>query len=182
MTPMPLYVAKRSSRREINGLDARQPVPATGRYAMLQGLIHGRSILAALRAFLGSRGDTALKVLVLRQQVAVLTRQRPRPQLRTIDRLFWTTLRRLWSNWASVLVLVKRRRSWLGIVRASAGTGAGALAAAADHRGNRGPDSAAGAREPGLGGPEDPRRTAKARLRRFRTERGPLSATNGSSP
>jgi hypothetical protein len=30
------------------------------------------------------------------QQVAVLKRQPPRPKLNTFDRLFWTTLRRVW--------------------------------------------------------------------------------------
>jgi len=65
------------------------------------------AVVAALRAFIRSRGDTALEVLALRQQLAVLKRQRPRPPLHAIDRLFWTTLLRLWSHWADVLVLVK---------------------------------------------------------------------------
>ena len=39
------------------------------------------SILAAIRVFLRSRGDTALELLALRQQVAVLKRKRPRPCL-----------------------------------------------------------------------------------------------------
>jgi putative transposase len=65
------------------------------------------SILAAIRVFLRSRGDTALELLALRQQVAVLKRKRPRPCLNRLDRLFWTTLRRLWPRWAEVLVIVK---------------------------------------------------------------------------
>jgi len=64
-------------------------------------------ILAAIRVFLRSRGDTALEVLALRQQVAVLKRKRPRPRLNRLDRLFWTTLRQLWPRWTDVLVLVK---------------------------------------------------------------------------
>ncbi len=43
----------------------------------------------------------------MRQQVAVLKRKRPRPALNSRDRLFWTTLRRLWPRWADVLVIVK---------------------------------------------------------------------------
>jgi hypothetical protein len=39
------------------------------------------SLLAAVRVFLSSRRDTALEVLALRQQVAVLKRKRPRPPL-----------------------------------------------------------------------------------------------------
>ena len=65
------------------------------------------SILAVLRVFLRSSSDTALEVLALRQQVAVLKRKRPRPVLNSLDRLFWTTLRSYWSRWADVLVLVK---------------------------------------------------------------------------
>ena len=48
------------------------------------------SVLAALRVFVCSRSDTALEVLALRQQVAVLKRQRPRPTLTRLDRVFWT--------------------------------------------------------------------------------------------
>src|SRR5579864_6251259 len=65
------------------------------------------SILAVVRVFLLSRGDTALEVLALRQQVAVLKRKRPRPKLNSLDRLFWTALRRCWSRWSDVLVIVK---------------------------------------------------------------------------
>lgn len=65
------------------------------------------SLLAAVLVFFRSRGDTALAVLALRQQVAVLKRRRPRPALNSFDRLFWTTLRRIWSRWSEVLVIVK---------------------------------------------------------------------------
>jgi transposase len=65
------------------------------------------ALLGALRVFFRSRHDTAIEILALRQQVAVLKRKRPRPKLNTFDRLFWTTLRRMWSRWAEVLVIVK---------------------------------------------------------------------------
>jgi len=65
------------------------------------------SFLVAIRAFFRSRSDTALEVLALRQQVAMLKRKRPRPRLNSCDRLFWTILRRCWSRWTDVLVLVK---------------------------------------------------------------------------
>jgi putative transposase len=64
------------------------------------------SILAAIRVFFQSRTDTAIEVLALRQQVAVLKRKRPRPTLNSLDRLFWTTLRGFWCRWAAVLVIV----------------------------------------------------------------------------
>ena len=65
------------------------------------------AILLALRVFFRTRGDAALEILALRQQVAVLKRKRPRPPLYPGDRLFWTTLRRLWPRWADVLLIVK---------------------------------------------------------------------------
>jgi hypothetical protein len=65
------------------------------------------SMLAVMRVFCQSRSDTALEVLALRQQVAVLKRKRPRPVLNSFDRLFWTTLRHFWSRWSDVLVMVK---------------------------------------------------------------------------
>ena len=65
------------------------------------------SVLAALRVGMLNRSDTALEVLALRQQVAVLKRQRPRPTLTRADRFFWTTLRHLWPRWSDVLLIVK---------------------------------------------------------------------------
>jgi putative transposase len=65
------------------------------------------AFLAALRVLLRSRGDTALEVLALRQQLAVLKGKRPRPSLNLWDRLFWTSLRRLWPRWSDVLLIVK---------------------------------------------------------------------------
>jgi len=65
------------------------------------------SFLVAVRVFFRSRSDTALEVLALRQQVAVLKRKRPRPKLNSVDRLFWTALCQCWSRWTDVLVLVK---------------------------------------------------------------------------
>src|SRR5262249_5615705 len=64
------------------------------------------ALLAAIRVFFRSRSDTALEVLALRQQVAVLKRKLPRPHLNSLDRLFWTILLQLWSRWAEVLVIV----------------------------------------------------------------------------
>jgi putative transposase len=65
------------------------------------------ALIASGRVFFRSRHDTALEILALRQQVAVLKRKRPRPWLSQLDRLFWTTLRGIWSRWAEVLIVVK---------------------------------------------------------------------------
>jgi hypothetical protein len=45
--------------------------------------------------------------LALRQQLAVFKRKRPRPKLNRLDKFFWTTLRRWWSRWSDVLVIVQ---------------------------------------------------------------------------
>jgi hypothetical protein len=57
------------------------------------------AVLAALRVFFVNRLDISLKVLALRQQVAVLKRKRPRPSLNRLDRFFWTTLRSVGPRW-----------------------------------------------------------------------------------
>jgi hypothetical protein len=63
--------------------------------------------LTYLRAFLVSRHNLGLEVPALRQQVTVYKRKQPRQRLHQFDRLFWMALRRLWTNWADALVLVK---------------------------------------------------------------------------
>ena len=65
------------------------------------------AVLSELRAFLRSRSDAALEILALRQQLAVLKRKRPRPNLNAGDRFFWSTLRHLWAGWTDVLLIVK---------------------------------------------------------------------------
>jgi putative transposase len=65
------------------------------------------AVLAAFRVFFRSRLDTALEVLALRQQLAVLKRKRRRPLLNRLDRLFWSVLRSLWPRWSDVLAIVK---------------------------------------------------------------------------
>jgi hypothetical protein len=57
------------------------------------------NILVAFRVFVRSPADTALEILALRQQLAVLQRKRLRPPWNGCDRLFWTILRRLWSGY-----------------------------------------------------------------------------------
>ena len=62
---------------------------------------------AALRAALLPRAHLVLENVALRQQVAILSRNRPRPALSMADRAFWVVLRRVWAGWAERLVIVK---------------------------------------------------------------------------
>jgi hypothetical protein len=69
-----------------------------------------RFLLASLSwsgAFFRSRHELRLELVVLRQQVGVLKRKNLRPRLSLCNRLFWLGLRRWWSKWTSVLVVVK---------------------------------------------------------------------------
>ncbi len=59
------------------------------------------------RSLLRSQAELAAENLALRQQLAILEHKSKRPRLRKRDRIFWTWLSRLWSNWRSVLVIVQ---------------------------------------------------------------------------
>ena len=41
------------------------------------------------------------------RELAVLERKRSRPVLNSLDRLFWTSLRRVWPRWSDVLLIAK---------------------------------------------------------------------------
>jgi putative transposase len=63
-----------------------------------------RVLISACR----SRHDLVLENLVLRHQLEVLSRARPKPRLRNIDRVLWVWLRRVWpSGWARHLRIVR---------------------------------------------------------------------------
>ena len=143
------------------------------------------TFISVLRVFFRTRSDTALEVLALRQQVAVLKRKRPRPILNRLDRLFWTTLHACWPRWADVLVIVKPqtviswhragfRLYWRWRSRPRRGP-------TEDHRGDAWADPPLGARELRLGSAQNPWRTVEARFRCLRTECGPLSATHSAA-
>lgn len=60
-----------------------------------------------VRAYIVSRHRLGLEIAVLRQQLVVFKRKRPRPLLRNLDRLFWVALRQWWTGWASALMIVR---------------------------------------------------------------------------
>ena len=58
--------------------------------------------------------ELALENLALRQQLAVMKRQCPRPRLRATDRWFWVWLLRTWPNWRKAFAPGETRdRHWL---------------------------------------------------------------------
>ncbi len=64
-------------------------------------------LVALVREFALSRATLRLENIALRQQMAVLKRERPRPGLHPLDRVFWVFLSRLWPRWKDALVIVK---------------------------------------------------------------------------
>jgi hypothetical protein len=80
------------------------------------------ALLACIRAVLRDRKALAAENLALRQQLAVLERQSKRPRLRKRDRIFWTWLARLWSDWRGL------RRANEGMVLRPASGGPGSVA------------------------------------------------------
>jgi putative transposase len=65
------------------------------------------AVVGALHAGFRSRAGLVAENLGLRQQLALLRRRQPRPQLRSLDRMFWILLSRSWSRWTDVLAIVK---------------------------------------------------------------------------
>ena len=61
----------------------------------------------AIRAMCRSRDHLIIENLALRQQVAALKKERPRPVLDDADRAFWVALRTAWPRWASHLIIVQ---------------------------------------------------------------------------
>ena len=62
--------------------------------------------LGAFVRLLRSRRELVLENLVLRQQLTVLKRRRPRLDLNLLDKLFWVVLHRFWSKWKQALIVV----------------------------------------------------------------------------
>jgi len=61
---------------------------------------------ASLFRLFRRRGNLVLENLVLRQQLAVLKRRRPRPHLQLMDKVFWVAVGRFWPRWKQSLIVV----------------------------------------------------------------------------
>jgi hypothetical protein len=64
-------------------------------------------LVSFLKSGLKSRTELALENLALRQQLAILKRNRPYARLKRRDRPFWACLSRLWQRWRESLIVVK---------------------------------------------------------------------------
>jgi putative transposase len=64
------------------------------------------ALVSALRSAFRSRRELLLENIALRQQLATMV-QSGRPRIGPVDRAFWIALRRVWSRWADILVIVK---------------------------------------------------------------------------
>src|SRR5271168_1783711 len=60
----------------------------------------------ALVRLFRSSGELVLENLTLRQQLAVLKRRHPRPNLALVGGLFWVAVSRFWSGWKQVLIVI----------------------------------------------------------------------------
>src|SRR6476659_8617229 len=65
------------------------------------------SAIRFLRLLLSGHQAVAIENAALRLQLAAFRRRRKRPMLSVFDRVFWTTLRSVWSGWRGALVYVQ---------------------------------------------------------------------------
>ena len=66
-----------------------------------------RSFPCSLGSAFKTRRGLALENRALRRQLAVRNRSVKRPRLSDVDRGFWMLLRRIWTDWGKVIVIVK---------------------------------------------------------------------------
>jgi len=65
------------------------------------------TLLGTVNSALRGHQHLVVENLVLRQQLTTFKVCQRRPRIRTVDRVFWVALRRLWSRWSDVLIIVK---------------------------------------------------------------------------
>jgi putative transposase len=64
-------------------------------------------ILRFILLIFAGHKEVALENAALRQELAILKRDRLRPTLHRRDRLFWILLMKMWTKWKSALVIVQ---------------------------------------------------------------------------
>jgi putative transposase len=65
------------------------------------------STLRFIMLILAGHKQIVLENVALRQQLAILKREQPRPKLHYRDRLFWIFLMKIWKQWRTALVIVQ---------------------------------------------------------------------------
>ena len=65
------------------------------------------ALFALVRGFLAAKVAVALENAALRQQLAAYLRAEKRPRLQPGDRAFWVLVRRVWTDWSGLRVMVK---------------------------------------------------------------------------
>src|SRR5215831_1638141 len=65
------------------------------------------SFFRFMRLLLSGHQAIAIENAALRMQLAAFQRKGKRPLLTTLDRVFWITLRSLWSEWRDPLIYVQ---------------------------------------------------------------------------
>jgi len=63
-------------------------------------------IFGLIKLIFRDKTDLVLENLALRHQLSVLKRKK-KPKLKSLDRIFWAWLSRIWPSWKSPLVFVK---------------------------------------------------------------------------
>src|SRR3954464_5714934 len=76
-----------------------------------------------VRLLLSGHQAVAIKNAALRIQLSAFQRKRKRPLLTTCDRVFWITLRSLWSDWRHPLMYVQATRLSVGNANGSGNSG-----------------------------------------------------------
>jgi putative transposase len=66
-----------------------------------------KMILVFVHGLIIHRAKLSLELLALRQQLVVLRRTVPRPQIQNRDRRFWIVISRIWGDWQQALIIVK---------------------------------------------------------------------------
>jgi len=87
-----------------------------------------RILLPTLSGLCRKRHDLLLENLLLRHQLQVALRSRPRTRLKTSDRLLWLAARSIYPGWRRHLILVRPEPFSAGTAKAGGSTGAGAHA------------------------------------------------------
>jgi hypothetical protein len=100
-----VYVTKANDVRDVI-VNGRQVVQ-DGQTACQFNQIYARTHTGSRWGDRGGRQALAIENAALRLQLAAFQRRRKRQVLTTLDRVFWITLRRLWSDWRRPLIYVQ---------------------------------------------------------------------------